>query len=180
MITKLCEIAKTYHTDKTGWYTPFYSLLFEGWSPDRMLEVGIGTPESMAHVRGYIPGASLLMWRDYFPYAEIWGLDIDERVCKSAVPRIRTICSDSRDGRLHRLSLAFDLIVDDGDHDPDVQWETFQNLFPLLNEGGFYIIEDAASYFYLSDKLEGYGHQIVLCPIAGIAGIMGKLILVRK
>ena len=33
--------------------------------------------------------------------------------------------------------------MDDGDHTLDGQYETFQNYFPLLKEGGLYIIEDA-------------------------------------
>lgn len=179
MITKLCEIAGTYHTDKVPWYTPFYSLLFESrrYAYRRILEVGIGTKESMSHLPGYLPGASLFMWRDYFPNAEIWGVDIEPSVLVSA-PGIHSLHFDSRDGRLPvDLPESFDLIVDDGSHKPDVQWSTFLNLFPLVKDNGLYIIEDAEDWRDLSERLEGYSHQIVLLPHSGT---MGKLVLLRK
>lgn len=180
MITRLCEIARTYHTDKAGWYTPFYDLLFSGDRRERIrkvLEVGIGTVETMPHVPGYLPGASLFMWRDYFPDAEIYGVDIDPRTFNTGIG-FQTICSDSRDPELAaKLPSNFDLIVDDGSHNPDVQWETFLNLFPLVKDAGLYVIEDAEDWRGLSERLEGYSHQIVLAP-SGRA--TGKLILVRK
>lgn len=189
MITKLCEIARTYHTDKAGWYTPFYDLLFCGDRRERIrkvLEVGIGTKETMSHVPGYLPGASLFMWRDYFPDAEIWGVDIDKRAVAAAGaatgdgawPGTHCVHSDSSDPAVHqKLPRDFDLIVDDGSHNPEVQWQTFLNLFPLTKDGGLYIIEDAEDWRGLSERLEGYSHQIVLAP-SGHA--TGKLILVRK
>lgn len=187
MITKLCEMAELYHTDKAGWYTPFYSLLFE---PRRMefrkiLEVGIGTKEAMAHMPVYLPGASLFMWKDYFPFAQVYGVDIEpcsllphSTLTDPAALGIITICSDSRDTAIHsKLPFDFDLIVDDGSHDPNVQWETFLNLFPLVKDNGLYIIEDAEDWRDLSERLEGYSHQIVLSPHSGT---MGKLILIQK
>jgi hypothetical protein len=177
MITKLCEMAELYHTDKAGWYTPFYSLLFEHRRMEirRVLEVGIGTKEAMAHVPGYMPGASLFMWQDYFPRAEIWGVDSDPRAQRED---ICCVLSDSRDPMLrHQVGSGYDIIIDDGAHDLDTQWETFLNLFPLVKDGGLYIIEDAADYQNLSAYLEGYSHQIVLCPSGKFSG---KLILIQK
>lgn len=179
MISKLCEIAETYHTDKAGWYTPFYSLLFEPRRNDirKVLEVGIGTKEAMGHVPGYLPGASLFMWRDYFPLAEIYGIDVDPRALVDFTD-IHSVHSDSRDPELAaKLPSDFDLIVDDGDHSADVQMETFWNLFPLVNDDGLYIIEDAQDWEKISNIIEGYTHQVVLCPNGANAG---KLILIRK
>lgn len=177
MITKLCEMAELYRTDKAGWYTPFYSLLFEPRRMEikRVLEVGIGTREAMAHVPGYMPGASLRMWRDYFPNAKVYGIDSD-RSAHFKDARIYSYCMDSREPP-PLCRDYFDLIIDDGDHNPDVQWATFQNLFPLLKGGGLYVIEDAEDYHNLSAYLEGYSHQIVLCPSGKFSG---KLILIRK
>lgn len=178
-MTKLCEMAELYHTDKAGWYTPFYSLLFEPHRLEyrKILEVGIGTKEAMAHMPVYLPGASLFMWRDYFPNAEIWGVDVDPRAQVSA-PRIRSVLSDSRHPELpEQIGQDFDLIVDDGSHEVENQWQTFLTLFPLVRDGGLYIIEDAEDWRALSERLEGYSHQIVLAPIrAGSA----KLIVVQK
>lgn len=180
MITKLCEIASLYKTDKAGWYTPFYSLLFEPYRNQfrKILEVGIGTKEAMGHVPGYMPGASLFMWNDYFPFADVYGVDIDPKAIVD-FSRIRSVTADSRSGILHGLlPLNFDLIVDDGCHEVQVQFETFLNLFPLVKENGFYIIEDAEGWYDLSNLLEGYAHQVVIC--SSINGASGKLILIRK
>jgi len=176
MITRLCEIAGTYHTDKAGWYTPFYHLLLEPHRLEyrKILEVGIGTKEAMAHVPGYMPGASLFMWRDYFPNAEIHAIDIDPSA-KVSADRIFELCGDSR--TVVYGGQKFDLIVDDGSHDPEIQFETFLNLFPFLKDDGLYIIEDAEQWRELSERLEGYTHQVVLAPMrAGSA----KLILIQK
>jgi hypothetical protein len=179
VITKLCEIAQTYRTDKAGWYTPFYSLLFEPRRQEikKVLEVGIGTKEAMSHVDGYLPGASLFMWRDYFPRAEVWGVDLDPAVMVLA-PGIRSVHSDSRNPELPaKLPSDFDLIVDDGSHSADAQADTFVNLINLVRDGGLYIVEDAEEWRDLSDRLEGYTHHIVLSPLR--AG-SGKLIVIQK
>jgi trans-aconitate methyltransferase len=179
MTTRLCELALAYRTDKVGYYTPFYSLLFEARRTEyrKVLEVGIGTEETMQHVPGYLPGASLFMWQDYFPNAEIWGVDIDKRALDAA-PRMHLVHADSRDEHLRSLlPSGFDLIVDDGLHSPDAQWKTFVNLFPLVKDSGLYIIEDAEDWRALSELLEGYSHQIVLVPTGHGSG---KLILIRK
>lgn len=171
-------MAEQYRTDKAGWYTPFYSLLFEPRRMDikRVLEVGIGTKEAMAHVPDYQPGASLFMWRDFFPNAIIYGVDVESSILCDE--RIVSIHSDSRDLSLAgKLPSDLDLIIDDGAHDLAIQWKTFLNLFPLLRDGGFYIIEDAEEGRALSELLEGHNHQIVLSPHAGS---MGKLILIQK
>lgn len=178
-MTVLCEMARTYHTDKAGWYTPFYDLILGSRRTEvrRMLEVGIGTKEAMSHVEGYLPGASLFMWRDYFPNAEIWGVDSDRRAM-TEFESIRSVHSDSTDPELvSKLPQNFDLIVDDGSHNPQIQFQTFLNLWPLLREGGLYIIEDAEGWRDLVDLLEGYNLQVILSPHSGT---MGKLVLLRK
>jgi hypothetical protein len=176
-------MATLYHTDKVGWYTPFYHLLFEHrrFEIKRVLEVGIGTKDCMSHVPEYLPGASLFMWRDYFPNAEIHGIDIEPSAYVSA-ERIYVLCGDSR--TVTYGGSKFDLIVDDGSHNPQVQFQTFLNLVPILKDDGIYIIEDAEGWRDLSELLEGYSHQVVLSPHTGTlrssGQAMGKLVVIRK
>jgi len=140
------DLAKKYHTDKAFFYAPYYDELL---SPRRndiklVLEVGIGSLASMkdsisrAGWTTYQPGASLAMWRDYFPNAVIHGLDTDIDTLFVAT-RIRTHWGDSR---LWTSDLRFDLIIDDGNHNVEAQLETRDNLLPLLAPGGIYITED--------------------------------------
>ena len=50
------------------------------------------------------------------------------------------------------LMRQFDLIFDDGDHSPGAQLKTFQNLWPLLNPGGRYFIEDVWAFDKLTPR----------------------------
>jgi hypothetical protein len=151
-LTELCRLAEYYGTDKLGVYTPFYDLLFSARREKvyKVLEVGIGTPTAMAHVPNYCPGASLRMWKDYFPNAEIHGIDKDAAAVNTPFgDRILTHRVDQSYeadllDALPALALGgkFDLIVDDGSHKPEDQLLTFQVLSKLLDPRGLYIIED--------------------------------------
>lgn len=147
-MTRLCELARKYGTDKAGYYTPVYDLILGGRDVRKVLEIGIGTPEAMKHVPGYEPGASLRMWASYFPSAQVFGLDVNPAVMITG-PRIQTrVCDQTRRGDLIMAAQGFggnfDLIVDDGDHSASSQIFTAVTLMPFLAPGGVYIIEDAA------------------------------------
>lgn len=145
-MTRLCELASKYGTDKVPYYTPFYDLLLGNREVHQVLEIGIGTRASMTHVPGYEPGASLRMWAEYFPEAKVVGFDRDPEMRSEG--RIITFLVDERDTT--RLAEAaaefgtFELIVDDGSHSPNDQFQTALTLMPFLSDGGVYIVEDAA------------------------------------
>lgn len=153
-LTDLCRLAEHHGTDKLGVYTPFYDLLFRDRREKvlKVLEIGIGTLETMSHVPEYKPGASLRMWKDYFPSAEIYGLDKDlSAVLGISEERIFTWQADqsseqSLENVMPSLALGgkFDLIVDDGSHKPEDQLLTFRILSRLLVPHGLYIIEDVS------------------------------------
>jgi len=159
MKTELCELATTFGTDKCNFhhYTPHYHEMFKDRRNEvrKVLEIGIGDPASMADPSGkpYQPGASLRMWRDYFPNATILGLD-NNRSLLFYEERIWTRYADQGDENSIRtaiLSLSgwtfgFDLIVDDGSHVPEHQVNTAKLLVPLLAPHGIYVIEDVWEY----------------------------------
>jgi hypothetical protein len=93
----------------------------------RILEIGIDS------------GLSLKLWKDYFTDAEIIGVDI-------RIPDIDTgckmVCGDATQKETFDGLGTFDIIIDDGSHLFKHQIKTFNILFPLLNSGGIYIIED--------------------------------------
>jgi len=176
-MTPLCELAKKYGTDKYPWYTPFYDLILEDirFTTRSVLEIGIGTPKSMEHVPGYRPGASLRMWQDYFPCAKIYGIDIHS-LCGDA--RIETRYCDQSDAK-QLLVIGnewgpFDLIVDDGSHDPIDQFQSCVTLFPYLRPGGVYIIEDVNEPFALP-----FTSQYVECRVKDHPYV-GRCIVVQK
>lgn len=133
-------------------YTDFLSLLFETQREQIKLvfECGIGTtnptvPSSMG-LAG-MPGASLRVWRDYFPNAEIIGADIDESTL-FVEERIRTYWVDQRSPtsveELWKLidTTDFDLIIDDGLHEFEAGKTLFLGSIGHLSTNGTYIIED--------------------------------------
>lgn len=156
----LFELVEKYGTDKSlSGYTRTYSDMFE---PIRnkttsVLEIGLGTlnPEIPSSFVGnvrlfdfYKPGGSLRVWRDFFPNAQIYGIDI-AKDCMFTEERIKTFLFDSseKDYCDHYLdNLIFDVIIDDGNHDPKYQIKTLKNLFPKLKEDGIYVIEDIGAY----------------------------------
>ena len=114
-----------------------------------MLEIGIGCPENMGHVEGYgiVPGLNLFMWQEYFPEAEIYGLDIRLDILVNE-GRIKSFQCDQGSEKSLRAAAAkmgggFDLVIDDGSHVPEHQVLTARTLIPLiLKPDGIYVIED--------------------------------------
>lgn len=93
---------------------------------------------------GVEAGTSLRMWRDYFPNAEIYGFDIDERCKKHEDDRIRIMIGDQREeADLARLPDDFDVIIDDGIHVQEFQISSFSYLIRhKMKERGIYVVED--------------------------------------
>ncbi len=116
-----------------------------------VFECGIGTnnpnrPSSMG--AGGRPGASLRVWRDYFPHARIVGADIDREILFTE-ERISTYYVDqTKPESIAKLWSdvdvdAFDLMIDDGLHTFAAGRCLFEGSFHKLREGGLYVIEDA-------------------------------------
>jgi hypothetical protein len=149
-------------------YTLIYEALFESIRQRSLnvLEVGLQSPGPLGSTFGPPRGSafdwrqyhehrevidvpSLRMWSSYFPYAKIFGVDIsDFSVLESdRFKFFRADCGDERQldkvvAELSASGVAMDLIIDDASHASFDQQLTFLKLFPLLKEGGFYIIED--------------------------------------
>ena len=96
---------------------------------------------------GVREGASLRMWSDWFPDAQICGFDIDPSCKRFEESRIRIAIGSQDDPQLLRTAFPetsrFDLIVDDGSHINSMTLAAFDVLFAKrLKPGGLYIIED--------------------------------------
>lgn len=137
-------------------YHHIYPLIFPTVFRDSVrmvLEVGIGTmiPGAASSMCGYAspnyrPGGSLRVWRDYFPHAMIYGLDIQPDT-QFEEDRIHTdLCDSTNADSVTRLfedrGAVWDVMIDDGSHVPSDQLATFRNLFRYLCPGGVYAIED--------------------------------------
>lgn len=147
----LSELAVRYGTDKWGamhQYPRHYQRHFSPRRNDRLTVLEIGVGGFLDPSRG---GASLRMWKQYFPRALVYGLDILD---KSAVdgPRLTTIRADqSDDAELARIAEQygpFDIVIDDGSHISRHIIGTFKVLFPHLAPDGLYVIEDLQACYW--------------------------------
>ena len=135
-------------------YTDFYSRLFDHCKSHirYVVEIGIGSGNpDIIHNMGpnAKPGASLRVWRDYFPNAVVYGGDIDPEVLFSEA-RIRThfidqSCPTAIARFWDKTTLEddmVDLMIDDGWHTFNAGKTLFENSFSKIHTGGLYIIED--------------------------------------
>lgn len=157
--TPLCKLAYKYGTDKCPRvkhnYTPYYYNLLKDKKIKKVLEMGIGNYPDMKHVdsvydprlkRTYQKGASLKMWRDFFPKAQVYGADILPETMFSDV-RIETfVCDERKKSSIEKLikqtGSDIDLFVDDGSHKKEHQIFLAKTVLPLLKDSVVYIIED--------------------------------------
>lgn len=129
--------------DKWLHYLGVYERYFESYrnKPLKFLEIGV------------FKGGSLEMWREYFgPEASIWGVDIDPACAayETAGTHVR-IGSQADPDFLKTVVKEMgtpDIILDDGSHVNEHQVVSFRTLFPLLKDGGLYVIEDLHTSFW--------------------------------
>lgn len=127
------ELGRKYGTDKVQHgYLPWYDKLLSPIrdTPGAILEIGIDK------------GASLQMWRDYFPNKYVVGIDIEPKEVHNATC---LVADQAQAESLERALLRFppfQVIIDDGGHQMQDQQVSLGTLFPHLTSGGYYIIED--------------------------------------
>lgn len=161
-MTRLCELGQKWKTDKTPllWhnYTPTYFELTKDKNITRILEVGIGFPDTMGHLAdGYVTGASLFMWQEFFPDAEIIALDIKPEIFINE-GHIKSFYCDQSDvvsltDAAKKIGGGFDLIIDDGSHIKEHQVATAKMFVPLLKPDGVYVIEDVGFARFILSQL---------------------------
>ncbi len=123
-------------------YFPEYTRIAAELGPDaRVLEIGV------------YGGESLRMWQSLFPLGEVAGVDCDPN---AVFPEGTTkVLGHQQDPGLTRLGY-FDLIVEDASHDGKLSKKTFEILWPQVNPGGFYVMEDWFIGLPESTTLRGY------------------------
>jgi len=148
----LNALATIYGTDKWGFhfYTQHYRRYFAPLrrKPLKILEIGVGGYSALDQ-----GGASLRMWKRFFPNANIVGIDLHDK-SQLSERRIKVIQCDQTDApKLTRISEEFgpfDIIIDDGSHLNEHVIRTFHILFPLLKTPGFYAVEDLQTAYWPS------------------------------
>jgi hypothetical protein len=170
--TPLCELAYQHGNDKCPQiyhsYTPFYYDLFKDCrgSVKKVLEIGIGYPACFGKtVEDYKTGSGLYMWRDFFPNAQIIGIDIEPETIFQD-DRIQTFICDQTNPEslkelIEKIGSDIDIVIDDGLHSYDSQKSSCKILMPLLNKNVIYIIEDVLQGRRL-EKVLSYRYDVSL------------------
>lgn len=146
----LTELAEEFGSDKWGVhrYTQHYERHFAHLRDREMvvLELGIG-----GYAREREGGASLRMWKWFFPRAQVVGVDIQDKSFVTE-PRIRAFQGSQTDRRLIRRIVRRvgrpTIVIDDGSHRPPHVIKSFRILFPMLEDGGIYVIEDIQTSYW--------------------------------
>lgn len=132
-------------------YIPIYDRYFSPWRdrPLRFLEIGVSK------------GGSLAMWRSYFgEQATIFGIDIDSNCLKyDGVDGSVRIGSQADTAFLAEVIAEMggvDVVLDDGSHCMSHIRKSLETLFPLLSQGGLYVIEDLHTAYWAGFE-GGYG-----------------------
>jgi hypothetical protein len=133
-----------FNTDKGDSYHAFrgrtYLDVYEGLFRDKreqtftLIELGV------------LFGGSLRMWMTYFPKAKVVGVDINPEAGPH-VPEGATFINTSQTNEisikagLEKLP-PLGIVIDDGSHYLPHMIKSFRFLWPLLVEGGLYVMED--------------------------------------
>lgn len=122
----------------------------------KVLEIGVDRGESLA------------MWKEYFPNAEIHGLDINEECQKFNDDRVKVHIGDQSNQKyldsLGKQNGFFDVIIDDGSHIHDHIIKSFTSLYPYLNNKGYYVIEDVVNNYDTTNFFTRYAFGINYYP----------------
>lgn len=131
-------------------YTDLYDLILAPLRDEAitLLEIGLasGGPETLSgRLERTVPSPSAGMWLEYFSKAEIVGFDICDfsHLQNKRFTFVRGDAGNADDlTKLRSTSAGFDVIVDDGTGASYHQQFCLKYLWPHLNPGGLYIIED--------------------------------------
>jgi hypothetical protein len=154
-VTSLDELAIKHGTDKgtqsaRGLSPKGYTQVY-----DRYLSPLRDTPAKILEI-GVQKGASVRMWEEYFPQAEIWGIDIKPDCLQYASERVTIRIGDQTDREFLRALAKeagpFDAVIDDGGHRMEQHRVSLEELWPNVRSGGLYFIEDLHTAYS-----EGYG-----------------------
>lgn len=148
---ELDNLGLKYGTDKASNHHRYLGVFEAYLAPRRqrtrmLLEIGV------------MGGASLQMWRDYFPNAEIHGVDHNKEVLNLKIGERVVIHHNDINQWGFWTGMEewgpFDVVVEDGSHHSGDIVVSLTRGWPLLAAGGLFIIEDLHA-LYLPDYNEG-------------------------
>jgi Methyltransferase domain len=132
-------------------YLPIYDRYLGAWRgrPVRMLEIGVSR------------GGSMGLWRKFLgPKAVLYGVDIDPACAAFDGKDAQVRIGSQTDADFLRAVVAemggVDIVLDDGSHQSAHMRASLDVLYPMLADGGLYIIEDLHACYW---RAYGGGYQ---------------------
>ena len=122
---------------KAHGYSKFYDEIFYSIKNDKINIIELGS--------FYGNAAAALFF--YFENAKIFGADINPDMFKYRSERIRTLCVDSSSkesiqNEITNLNISFKIIIEDASHMLKDQIISLFMLFPTVESGGYFIVEE--------------------------------------
>lgn len=143
-------LAKIQGTSKWGyhWYMTYYEKYFRDLKNKKLtlLEIGVG-----GYANPREGGGSLRMWKAYFSKGKIYAVDIyDKSYLREN--RIEIFQGSQNDPQFlsevaNKIG-SLDVVIDDGSHVNEHVITSFKTLFPFLNPGGIYVVEDIQTAYW--------------------------------
>lgn len=139
-------------TDKEynhNYISSFYEEHFKCYQEQEinLLEIGTGH------------GGSLILWNDYFPRGNIYGVDVNDYVNPiiDTYPRIKRFHGNGYEQSFADSLPGFDIIIDDGPHTLESFIDCIKIYLPKVKKDGMLIIEDIPDIDHISHlvKLTG-------------------------
>lgn len=169
--SELTNISKKYKdtTDKGPFtsydikhnYTEIYDKLISPYRTKqniKLLEIGVRW------------GGSLLMWKDFLPNAEIYGVDINpidnkNVLCCNRIHVFQFDAYDSEQIAKNLGDLKFDIIIDDGSHRLQDQIQMINLWHTRLENEGVLIIEDIQNINNAKNIIANFSGPINKCSV---------------
>jgi len=152
----LIQLVDNFLTDKNTChsYLHLYEYLLNNkkYTAKNVLEIGIGNWNEKN-------GGSIKLWRDYFPNANVYGLDIiprefvlDELLTDNRVVIYGSI--DAYDETFFKKefldkNIKFDFMLDDGPHTLESMQKFIKLYSQIMTDNGILIIEDVQSWDWI-------------------------------
>ena len=137
-MTLLADVYPAYSAE-AGWgdkgtahnYLPTYQREITRTHGVTLLEIGV------------MHGHSIAMWNAWLTDSTVTGIDVDLSRVRFDLPNLH-VCNaaDPRDVQRVLGDATFDYVIDDGDHNVQVQLAVLDLFLPRVNPGGAYFIED--------------------------------------
>lgn len=131
-------------------YQTMYGIFLMPWRTSdegpKLLEIGLGCHTS------YGPGASVQAWKTILPTVELWEAEynaacVAESRKNGKLRDVHTVTGDQGnatvvDQWVKESGGKYDIVIDDGGHRNSQIKTSFDRLWPHVNPGGLYFLED--------------------------------------